>query len=243
MLFDVGLLFTAIAAGGVASITGFGIGSLVTPVLSLAAGTKLAIAVVSIPHFVATAIRFWMLRSHLDKKVFLGFGLMSAVGGLTGALLHAKFATPAVTLIFGIILMFAGFMGASGLSEKLRFHGVGAWIAGGVSGLLGGLVGNQGGIRSAALLGINISKESFVATATAIGLLVDISRMPVYFWSESEGILASGKWILVATIGVIVGTLLGTRLLRSLPERTFRRVVSGLIFVLGIFMFYKGIQN
>ncbi|PJE65732.1 hypothetical protein COU91_00220, partial [Candidatus Saccharibacteria bacterium CG10_big_fil_rev_8_21_14_0_10_47_8] len=177
---------------------------------------------------IATAIRFWMLRSHLDKLVLLGFGLMSAVGGLTGALLHAKFATPAITLIFGCILLFAGFMGASGLSEKMRFHGVAAWIAGGVSGALGGLVGNQGGIRSAALLGFNISKESFVATATAIGLLVDISRMPVYFWNEGHGILNNGKWIALSTIGVVAGTFLGTKLLKHLPERTFRRTVSAL---------------
>ena len=37
-----------------------------------------------------------------------------------------------------------------------------AWLAGALSGLLGGLVGNQGGIRSAALLGFNLSKANFV---------------------------------------------------------------------------------
>ncbi len=243
MLFDLGLFITAIIAAGVASVTGFGIGSLVTPVLSLSVGTKLAVAVVSIPHLIATAMRFWMLRGHVDKKVLLGFGLMSAVGGLTGALLHAHFATPSLTLIFGGILIFAGFMGASGLSEKMRFHGVGSWIAGGVSGMLGGMVGNQGGIRSAALLGFQISKESFVATATAIGLIVDAARMPVYFWSEWSGILVSGRWILLTSIGVVIGTFLGAKLLNRLPERTFRRFVSSVIFILGVFMTYRGVLD
>lgn len=241
MLFDIGLFLTAILAAGVASVTGFGIGSLITPVLSLSIGTKLAVAIVSIPHLIATAMRFWMLRGHVDKRVLLGFGLMSAVGGLTGALLHAHFATPALTLIFGIILLFAGFTGATGLSEKMRFDGVGSWVAGGVSGMLGGLVGNQGGIRSAALLGFQMSKESFVATATAIGLIVDGSRMPVYFWSEWSGIFGGSRWIFITTLGVIIGTILGGKLLKRLPERIFRRVVSSLIFILGIFMTYKGI--
>src|SRR5689334_2048073 len=115
MVFESGLVATSIIAGGVASVTGFGIGSLITPVLSLAVGTKLAVAVVSVPHVIATAMRFWMLRSHLDRRILLGFGLMSAAGGFFGALLHASFATPALTFIFGIILLFAGFMGMTNL--------------------------------------------------------------------------------------------------------------------------------
>ncbi len=242
MLYEIGVLATSIIAGGVASVAGFGIGSLITPVLSLSIGTKLAVAVVSIPHLIATAIRFAMLRSHVDKRILLGFGLMSIAGGLTGAILHTQFATPGLTLVFGMILLFAGFTGVTGLSERMRFHGAFAWIAGAVSGFLGGLVGNQGGIRSAALLGAQISKESFVATATAIGLAVDAARMPIYFWSEHEGILMNGKWIAIATLGAVAGTLLGTKLLKRLPERAFRRVVSGLIFFLGAFMFYQGIR-
>lgn len=70
-----------------AAVTGFGIGSLLTPLLALQVDTRLAVAAVSIPHVVGT---------------------------------------------------------------ELRFRGWVAWVAGAASGLLGGLVGNQGGIRSAA---------------------------------------------------------------------------------------------
>ena len=52
----------AIVAGGIASVTGFGIGSILTPTLSLWMDGRLAVAVVSVPHLVGTAIRFWMLR-------------------------------------------------------------------------------------------------------------------------------------------------------------------------------------
>jgi uncharacterized protein len=234
--FNTAVVATSIIAGGVASVTGFGIGSLVTPVLSLAVTTQLAVALVSIPHFAGTALRFWMLKSHVDRRLLLHFGIMSALGGLTGALLHARFATSSLNLIFGVILLFAGFMGATGLSQKMRFRGRAAWIAGAFSGVLGGLVGNQGGMRTAALLGFETSKESFVATATAIGLIVDASRMPVYFWSHGGEILSNGKWIALTTAGVVTGTLLGTRILKRLPEQTFRRVVSALIFLLGAFM-------
>lgn len=238
-MFELALLIISILAGAVAAVSGFGIGSLITPVLSLSLGTKLAVAVVAIPHFVATALRFAMLRTHVDRRILLSFGLMSVLGGITGAILHSYFATPALTLIFGVILLFAGFMGATGLSEKLRFHGALGWLAGAVSGFLGGLVGNQGGIRSAALLGAQISKESFVATATAIGLAVDVARMPIYFWSEHEGIFSNGNFIALSSLGVVAGTFLGTKVLRRLPDRIFRRTVSAVIFLLGAFMVYQ----
>jgi uncharacterized membrane protein YfcA len=131
-------------------------------------------------------------------------------------------------------------MGASGLSEKLRFSGVFAWIAGAISGFLGGLVGNQGGIRSAALMGVKISKEAFVATATAIGLAVDLARMPVYFWYEYDGIFQNIEWIVLSCLGAVIGTFLGMRILKKIPERAFRRVVSAFIFILGAWMLYEG---
>ncbi len=239
MAYELSIFVVSILAGGVASVVGFGIGSLLTPILSLSVGTKLAVAIVSVPHLIATALRFFMLRSHVDKKILLSFGLTSAVGGLTGAFLFSQFSTPALTLIFGLILVFAGFTGASGLSEKMRFSGAMAWTAGAISGFLGGLVGNQGGIRSAALLGAKISKETFVATATATGLIVDLARMPIYFWSEMNGLLEHLRWIGISSLGVVIGTLLGTKVLKRLPERQFRRTVSALILLLGIFMIYK----
>jgi hypothetical protein len=50
----------------------------------------------------------------------------------------------------------AGILELAGLSNKLIFEGLFAWFAGGISGLFGGLAGNQEGIRSAALLGFKL---------------------------------------------------------------------------------------
>src|SRR5262249_44587442 len=53
------VLLVAVAAGAIASVAGFGIGSLLTPLLAWPLGTRLAVAAVSIPHLVGTALRFW----------------------------------------------------------------------------------------------------------------------------------------------------------------------------------------
>ncbi len=236
MLFGILVAIVGIVAGAVAAIAGFGIGSLLTPLLALEAGTKLAVAAVSIPHLVATTLRFFMARAQVDWRVVKSFGLFSAGGGLLGALLHVYASSRGLAIVFGALLLFAGALELSGLSRRMRFGGRAAWVAGAVSGALGGLVGNQGGIRSAALLGFDVRKESFVATATAIGLIVDVARVPVYLFTEGAGIL--GLWWLVAagTVGAVAGTLVGWYALRHVPERHFRRVVALLLIALGVAM-------
>src|SRR4051794_13759247 len=117
-MFSFSLILASVLSGSVASISGFGIGSILTPLFSLQMATKIAVAAVSIPHFVATLMRFWMLRTHVDKKILLGFGGTSALGGLIGALLHSEFVTSALNTIFGLILIFSGTMGTTGISER-----------------------------------------------------------------------------------------------------------------------------
>lgn len=236
------LLLMAVAgvlAGAIAAVSGFGIGSLLTPLVSLRVGTKLAVAAVSVPHMIATAFRFWLMRKHVDRQLLWSFGLMSAAGGLTGALLSLFAASPVLGMIFGGLLMFTGIMGLTGLSEKLRFRGWTAWAAGFVSGMLGGLVGNQGGIRSAAMLGFDVPRHAFVATATAVGLIVDGARMPVYLVTQGSEMGKLWPVLLAGTAGAVVGTVVGERLLRRMPEPAYRRVVSALVLALGMFMLLR----
>jgi hypothetical protein len=206
-------------------------------------GTKLAVAAVSIPHFAGTALRFVMLRQHVDRRLLLSFGLMSAAGGLAGALLQSYLGSPALTLVFGILLVFAGVMGLTGWAERMRFGGWMAWVAGALSGLLGGLVGNQGGIRSAALLGYDVPKQAFVATATAVALFVDGARVPVYLVTQGQQIAEAWPYLVAATVGVLVGTVAGGRVLRRLPEKVFKRVVAGIVLVLGMVMLVVAIRG
>jgi uncharacterized protein len=231
------VVVAAIAAGAVASISGFGIGSILTPLLATWLGTKLAVAVVSVPHFLGTALRFWLIREHIDRRILLSFGITSALGGLTGALLHVWLRSAWLGYVLAALLVFAGVMGLTGAAKRLRFGQKAAWIAGALSGAFGGLVGNQGGIRSAALLSFAVRRDAFVATATAIALLVDVFRMPVYAATQWHPILSAWPLMLSATIGVIAGTLFGKKVLGGIPERTFRLLIAGIVLALGVWMF------
>ena len=138
MVFELVVGAVAIVAGGIAAVTGFGIGSLLTPTFALHTGTKLAVAAVAIPHFAATAQRFWMLRRHVDRRVLLGFGVASAVAGLAGALAHTQVSSRALSVVFGVPLALAAVAEFTGWMERVRWGRGAAWIAGALSGALGG---------------------------------------------------------------------------------------------------------
>lgn len=235
-MFEILLALAAMAGGLVASIAGFGVGSILTPLLAMKLGMKVAVAAVAIPHVVATAVRFWALRKQLDRRVFWTFGVTSAVGGLIGAVLHIWVASRALSILLAVLLMFTGLTGLLGIT--LKFGRKTAWAAGGLSGMLGGLVGNQGGIRAGAMLGFDVPKEAFVATSTAVGLFIDGMRVPVYLYSDGRALLAIWPLIAIATVAVVIGTLAGRKVLGRISESVFKRVVSVLILVLGISMLF-----
>jgi len=241
--FDLILIFAGLLAGAVAAVTGFGIGSLLTPVLALQVDTRLAVAAVSIPHLIGTSLRFALMRGRVvDRRVLWSFGLTSAAGGLAGAMLYSAASSKALTLLFGVLLLFAAFSEMTGLAHRMRFRGWVAWVAGALSGLLGGLVGNQGGIRSAALIGFDLRKEVFVGTATAIALFVDGARVPVYLYAQRDEMRAVVIWIVLAIVAVIGGTLIGTKALGRIPDVWFHRLLALMLALLGGVMLFRAVS-
>lgn len=227
---------TAVVAGAVAAIAGFGVGSLLTPLLTVPYGAKLAVALVAFPHAIATAIRLWWLRDSISWPVLGSFGLTSAAGGLVGAYVFTQAGGELLARVLGGLLVFVGIAELIGVAQRIRFRGVTAWIAGGVSGIFGGMVGNQGGIRSAGLLAFHLSPREFIATAAAIALIVDFVRTPIYVWTAGPEMLAELRIMAIATVGVVAGTFAGSYVLLRLPAAVFRRVIGAVLLTLGIWL-------
>jgi len=226
----------SVLAGAIAAVSGFGIGSLLTPVFMLSLPPQHAVAVLAIPHALATLVRWFRLRGDLHAPTFRQFGVASAVGGLAGALAQARLSGQVLTVVLALLLMLAG---SSELTRRrVPLPETPFWrLFGGVlSGLFGGLVGNQGGIRTAALLGFGLTPRQIVATATASALLVDVARVPIYLWTAGPVIAGTAPLWGTAAIGAVLGTLIGLPVLRSVPEPIYRRLVGLLLVLLGLWL-------
>jgi uncharacterized membrane protein YfcA len=230
----------AVVSGATAAVVGFGIGSLLTPLLALRVGMPTAIAAIALPHAAATAFRFWRLRRAVDWSVVRRFGLLSAAGGLVGALLYTRLGGQSLTLVLAGLLILTGVSGLTALTTRWQPARL-AGLLGLLSGFFGGLAGNQGGVRSAALLTFRLAPPAFVATATATALLVDLARTPVYLWRAGSALLALWLPLGLTTAGVLGGTLIGERLLLGMTAERFRRVVSLAILALGVLLLVRAL--
>lgn len=217
-------------------MAGFGIGSILTPFLALRIGTPLAVAAVALPHALAAGLRLTLLWREVNWTVLKRFGIASAVGSLVGALAQPMFGLRGLTLVLGGLLVLTAVVTITGWLEARAFPRGVAYGFGGVSGLFGGLVGNQGGVRSGALLAFDLSPRAFVATGTAAAVLVDLARTPVYLWRAGPALHELLPTIAIMTVGVLLGTLAGERFLRGLPKQTFRKVVATAVGLVGIWL-------
>jgi hypothetical protein len=236
------LFIAAVLSGATAAISGFGIGSMLTPILATQYGMPLAVAAVSIPHALATGVRCWRLRHAISWPVIRSFGLLSAAGGLAGALVVHRFDSAVLSRLLGILLVATAIAAMTDWMKRLHPTGVTANALGFTSGFFGGIAGNQGGLRSGALLAFGLSPAALVATATATGLAVDAARLPVYLATVGRSLVSLATPIVVAAAGVLIGTFAGERVLLGLSPARFRQIIGGLIGILGIWLLARPIQ-
>ena len=230
------VLLASVLAGATASIAGFGIGSILTPLLALRLGTPVAVAAVAVPHAVATVFRAWRLRRAVDWPVFRRFGIWSAAGGLAGALLFSRLGGDALTRVLGALLVLTAISTLTGWATRVHVPRWAAWVLGILSGFFGGVVGNQGGLRAGALIGLGLTSAAFVATSTMTGVIVDVVRTPIYVVRQGGAVAAAWPLVATSTAGVLVGTLLGERALFGLSPERFRQLLATLIGLLGVWL-------
>lgn len=229
------LILVGVFSGATAAVVGFGIGSLLTPVLALRVGMPIAVAAVALPHAVATAFRCWRLRRSIDWPLLRRFGLISAAGGLAGALLYTRLGGRSLTIALALLLILTGITNITAPTSRPWSNRT-AWLLGLLSGFFGGLAGNQGGVRAAALLAFQLPPLTFVATATGTALLVDLARTPIYLWRAGSALAPLWLPLTLATLGVLVGTVIGERILMGVTPSRFRQFVSFAVLALGLLL-------
>ncbi|MGH9787420.1 MAG: sulfite exporter TauE/SafE family protein [Candidatus Acidiferrales bacterium] len=216
-------------------VSGFGLGTALTPLFLLVYDIKTAVFLTAIVHFANTFFRLALFRRHIDWGLLRRFGLLSVIGAVAGSLLQTRIGNPKLELFLGVLLVVLG--GIELLPARTSGWKLPRWfdLAGGLaSGLLGGLVGNQGALRSGYLLNYGLSKEAFIATGTAIAVLIDLSRLPVYGASYGGELAPLWPYLAALVAAALVGTLVGKRLVERLPQEKFRPVVAVVVALTGL---------
>ena len=99
----------------------------------------------------------------------------------------------------GALLVLTATTGITRWSESWKPQGALVWVLGALSGFFGGVVGNQGGLRAAALSAFDLKPTVFVATSTLIGVMIALVRVPIdllapFMASSACGLSSRSPW-------------------------------------------------
>ena len=84
------IFIVSVVAFGAAILTffsGFGLGTILTPVMMIFFPTEMAIAYTGLVHFSNNIFKFLLVGKNIDKKVLIRFGLPSVIAAFIGSYL------------------------------------------------------------------------------------------------------------------------------------------------------------
>lgn len=243
----------ALVAAGLTLFSGFGLGTVLTPVFALFFPLPVAVAATAVVHLANNLFKLVLVGRHADRPAVLRFGLPAAVLSIVGAgvLVMLSDSAPLATYTLGgrtheitwVKLVIAFVIIAFALGETLPRIAAVAFeprylvLGGALSGFFGGLSGHQGALRSAFLLKAGLGKEAFIGTGVVCAVIVDAVRIPVYVARFADGRLMAAEagvfgLIVAATVAAFAGSYFGARLLKKATLRTVQMIVAaGLVAI------------
>ena len=241
----------ALLASCLTFFSGFGLGTLLMPVVALFLPVEVAIAVTAIVHLANNLFKLALVGKKADCSVVWRFGAPAVLAALLGAWLlnmlsglptlfeyqwlGRAFAVSVVKFIIGVLILAFVWLELSPRFANMSFDARYLPLGGALSGFFGGLSGHQGAFRSMFLLKSGLDSQRFIATGVVLAVLVDVARMLVYGWSFSAN-TANVQWTMVlsASFSAFVGAYLGAKLLHKVTLRTIQRLVSVLLVLIGL---------
>lgn len=231
--------------------SGFGLGTILTPVFAIFFPIDIAIALTGLVHFSNNLFKIALVGRLADKGVLLRFGIPAIIASFAGAFLLLKIsALPAILnyeiagrsfeitpikSIIALILIVFSILEISPSFQKKQFGKEKQILGGILSGFFGGLSGIQGAIRSAFLIKSGLSKEAYIATGVVIACLVDFMRLSVYFTRFTQANLHENMTLIIsATLSAIVGAYFGKKLLKKVTLRTIQLLVAVMLVVISL---------
>ncbi len=261
------------AGGLLGSLTGLGGGVIIVPLLTLAFGVDIKYAVgASLVSVIATssgAAAAYVKEGYTNTRIAMFLQVFTTIGAVLGAFLAGVVSGNVIAIIFGIVLLYTVLSSyrvtppeelahePDKVATRLRMNGqypslsglkayfpravpVGAslmFLAGALSGLLG--IGS-GSVKVLAM--DRAMRLPYKVSTTTSNLMIGVTA------AASAGAYFSRGWVdpglaMPVMLGVLLGSVMGARLLTVTPSAKLRRVFNIVILVVGLEMLFNGITG
>ncbi|MGB0124294.1 MAG: sulfite exporter TauE/SafE family protein [Silvibacterium sp.] len=267
------IFLSSVLAGLLGALTGLGGGVVIVPVLTLLFHVDIHYAIgASLVSVIATssgAAAAYVREGYSNIRIGMFLEIATTLGAVLGAYLTTKVSTHSIGLIFGLVLLYSAYASlrkkrahpanarSNVLAERLRLRGsfpgpqgnedyVARRVPAGF-----GLMFSAGTLSG--LLGIGSGAVKVLAMDQAMGLPFKVSTTTSNFMigvtaAASAGIYLSRGYIspglaMPVMLGVLGGSLVGSKILVHSNVKTLRIVFSLVIVALGVEMIVNSLSG
>jgi uncharacterized protein len=261
----------SLVAGFLGALTGLGGGVVLVPLLTLFFKVDLRYAIgASLVSVIATSsgsAAAYVKEGFSNIRIGMFLEIATTLGALLGAYLTAKVPANALAILLGVVLIYSAYVSRrtrprtetpeppDPLATRLKMNGTFPDTSGirsyNVYGVPAGFGVMFGAGAISGLLGIGSGALKVVAMDQAMKIPFKVSTTTSNFMigvtaAASAGVYLSRGYIdpglaMPVMLGVLIGSLMGTRVLVKTQTRLLRLIFSGVIVLLGLEMVLKAV--
>jgi uncharacterized membrane protein YfcA len=263
----------ALVAGFLGALTGLGGGVVLVPLLALGFGVNIRYAIgASLVAVIATssgAAAAYVKEGFTNIRIGMFLEIATTMGALGGAFLATKLPVAVIAIVFGLVLLSSAVLSgrpqheqadtgpADAWASRLHLHGayptpyglqpyqvravpLGFSLMFG-AGLLSGLLGIGSG--AAKVLAMDQAMRiPFKVSTTTSNFMIGVTA------AASAGVYLHRGYIdpglaMPVMVGVLMGSMLGARVLVGAKTGVLRLLFSSVIVIIGLEMIYKGLTG
>lgn len=264
------LFFGSIGAGLLGSLTGLGGGVVIIPLLVLGFGVDLRYAIgASLVAVIATssgAAAAYVREGFTNVRIAMLLEVATTVGALTGAWIAGWLPLAAISIIFGVVLLYTAISAArppaphaldttpDPLATRLKLNGdypmgggreayfprrvPGGFLVMFGAGALSALVGVGSGVIKVFAMD-RLMRLPFKVSTTTSNFMIGVTAAASAGVYLHRGQISPGLVMPVA-LGALVGSFIGAKILPRVKTGTLRVVFALVVAVAGAQMIYKG---
>jgi uncharacterized membrane protein YfcA len=261
------LIGLGVMSGFLAGLLGIGGGMVMVPFLTLMMSTrgigpdlavKMAIAtsMATIAFTSISSVRAHHRKGAVRWDIVRGLAPGIVLGSLISSLgLFALLKGSYLAVFFGLFVGFSAtqmFLDKKPKPSRQMPQAGGQWVAGGLIGLLSGLVGAGGGFISVPFMAwCNVAMHNAVATSAALGFPIAVANAAGYVVSGMGAqALPTGSfgyiWLpalaVIALCSVFMAPV-GAGIAHRLPVKQLKRIFAGVLYLLAAYMLWKGVVS
>ncbi len=188
-------------------------------------------------------------RKELDWKSVLWFGVPGMIGTYGGASISEFISGNTQLIIFGVVMLLAAFLMVKDNPRLKKEEGYSApryvLIAEGlVVGVITGLVGVGGGFLIIPALVLFGGLKMRIAIGTSLAIIAAKSFLGFYKYLDvlrAEKLNIDWELLAIFTVIGIVGSLVGSRLSKVVPQRTLKKGFGVFLIGMGIFILWTNV--